>query len=120
MKKILFLVGLVVILLLVKNCPEKQAHSDQLTTTLTNYLGERLGEYERINTFAQNLGTQLGSLVIDKAVDRRMTLTNFFLFNIAYLRWEEKNIPVSVGIFNHIIPMNEEEVLEALKQWSSF
>lgn len=120
MKKVFYLVALLVILLLVKNCPEKQAHSDQLTATLTNYLDERLGEYEQINTFAQNLGTKLGSLVIEKAVDRRMTVTSFFLFNIAYIKWEEKQIPVSVGVFNQIIPMNEEEVLAAVKELSSF
>lgn len=120
MKKLFFAVTFVVILLLAKNCPEKQVHSDHLTATLTSYLDERLNENEGIHKFALNVGTTLGGLVIDKVVDRKMTLTNFLLFSVAYVKWEEKNIPVSIGVFNHIFPLNEEEVREAVSQLGNF
>lgn len=102
------------------NRPEKQLHSDQLTATLSSYLDERLSDQENSNKFVQNIGSTLGSMTIEKVVEKRMTITNCLLFNIAYVRWEDKNMAVSIGLFNHVFPLNKEEIRTTFNEWSLF
>lgn len=102
----------------VVTCPKKDAHVEALTDLATSIVNEEISNDLGVGDAAAALVSSfLGTGVGEWAVDNLVTVKNYFLFSIGYIKYEGESKPVSFGIFNHVFTPNKEMVGEMMTQY---
>lgn len=118
MKKILvFIVFIVIALVGVITCPQKDVHK----VTLMNLVNVAL-DTELIKKASSEeekglalLGSIIGSEIAEYVIDKKLMIDNYFVCSIGRIVFDGEEKVVSVGVFNHVFTMLEDKLKEDLK-----
>lgn len=117
MKKFFYtlLVLLAIALVGVVTCPDKEAHSAAMMNLINVGLSSEMSKSdmdENIALFTATLGSGLFELIINKT----LVVDNYFVFSKGRLVYDGESTTVSLGVFNHVFTMSEEEFLRRLEE----
>ena len=116
MKKLLVIVAiLLVAVLMSQTMPDKQAHKEAMMKAITEFVDDEAEE----NGFGDNLLTDLGKGVVIKAAEvalnTKLRVHNYYLFNTTYVRLKGKDQILSAGLFGQVITFGRKRNLRSRK-----
>ena len=117
MKKILAVVAVLLIaLIMTQTVPDKQAHKDAMMKAVAEFVDD---EAEN-RGFDDNILTNIGKGVVVKAVqlalNTKLRVHNYYLFNTTYVRLNGKEQFLSLGIFGHVFTFDKQMLHDKLQE----
>lgn len=117
MKKFLIFLGIiaVVAVALMATTPDRQQHVDTIKSVMTGAVNAEL----RDNSIDGPLGS-IASVAATMAVDKYLS-TNFLVrdhrfYSLGFIDYNNEFQMVSVGVFNHVYTLDEEQAREMIKK----
>jgi hypothetical protein len=117
MKKFLIFLGIiaVVAVALMATTPDRQQHVDTIKSVMTGAVNAEL----RDNSIDGPLGS-IASAAATMAVDKYLS-TNFLVrdhrfYSLGFIDYNNEFQMVSVGVFNHVYTLDEEQAREMIKK----
>ena len=117
MKK--YLIGailLIVVIAMAKTVPDKKAHKKAMMKAVTEYIDEESDE----RGFGKNILTDIGKGVVrsaaSAAIDMKLKVDNYYLFNTTHINMNGEKKLLSVGILGKVITFDKEMLREALEK----
>ena len=117
MKKFLIFLGIiaVVAVVLMATTPDRQQHVDTIKSVMTGAVNAEL----RDNSIDGPLGS-IASAAATMAVDKYLS-TNFLVrdhrfYSLGFIDYNNEFQMVSVGVFNHVYTLDEEQAREMIKK----
>ena len=109
-----------VLILLGVTCPNKQAHSEEIKTAVSDYLDEELSA----ETSEDEEGwAMFGSIIADKLVevflDSKLKVNNYILFSTGEVHYQGHNKTVSFGILNHVFTFDADDIRRSVEESES-
>ena len=116
MKKLLIVaIVLLIAVLMVLTVPDKAAHKEAMMNAIKEYVDE-----EATEKFGDNVLTKLGKGVVTKTVElalnSKLKVNNYGLFNTTSVRYDGKDQLLSVGLFGTVITFDKEMLREKLEE----
>jgi len=116
MKKLLVIViVLLVAVLMALTVPDKQAHKEAMMKAVEEYVSE-----EAESRFGDNVLTNLGKNVavktIELALNSKLQVHNYLLWNTTSVHLKDKDQLLSVGMFSHVFTFDKEMLREKLEE----
>ena len=117
MKKLLILVAvLLVAVLMVLTRPDKAAHKEAMMKAVKEFVDDEAAE----RGFGDNVLTDLGKNIVNKtietALNSRLKMNDYYLFNTTYVRLKGEDQLLSVGLFGKVITFDKEMLREKLEE----
>ena len=117
MKKLLVLILIVALaIFMVLTCPDKKAHKKAMMKAVTEYIDEESDE----RGFGKNILTDIGKGVVrsaaSAAIDMKLKVDNYYLFNTTHINMNGEKKLLSVGILGKVITFDKEMLREALEK----
>ena len=117
MKKLLIVVTvLLVALIMTQTVPDKQAHKEAMMKAIVEFVDAEAEE----RGFGDNLLTNIGKGVVVKsaqiALNTKLHVHNYYLFNTTYVHLKDKNQILSLGLFGHVFTFDKEMLHDKLQQ----
>ncbi len=117
MKKLLILVAvLLVAVLMVLTRPDKAAHKEAMMKAVKEFVDEEAGN----RGFGDNVLTDLGKGIVNKtietALNAKLKMNDYYLFNTTYVRLKGENQLLSVGLFGQVITFDKKMLREKLEE----
>lgn len=118
MKKILTLLLAVAILAAAfLTNPPKSRHREVMHEAIQQAAAEYVDRHagsSALGGFLSGFLSGLASTAISAAIDTQLHYHNFYLFSTCTMKMDGEQKLVSLGLFNHIITMDKDDVLEAI------
>jgi hypothetical protein len=116
MKKLLIVVIILLVAVLMKmTVPDKQAHKDAMMEAVNEYVEEKA-----VAKYGDNMLTKLGRNVVIKTVEvalnSKLKVHDYLLFNTTYVRMDGEETLLSVGMFGHVFTFDKEMLEEKLEE----
>ena len=116
MKKLLIVVILLLVaVLMTLTVPDKQAHKEAMMKAVDEYVSE-----EAESRFGDNVLTNLGKSVavktIELALNSKLEVHNYLLWNTTSVHLKDKDQLLSVGLFGHVFTFDKEMLREKLEE----
>ena len=117
MKKLLVLIIiLLVAVLMAATTPNEEQHKEKMMAAIKEYVDEEAQE----RGFGNNAVTQVGKSVvlqaIKTAINTKLKLDNYYLFNTTHVRMNGENKILSVGILGQVITFDKDMLREKLRK----
>lgn len=118
MKKILVLVLVVAVAIAaVVTCPDKKAHVEAVSNTLTSMVDEKLNESMPAAGKAWSfVGTMFAGKIIDTVLEQKIEIDNYFVYSVGRITFRGETKTVSVGVFNHVFTFDKEDLKNAITE----
>lgn len=117
MKKIIVLlaiVGLCVVMLLTK--PDKEAHKEAMMKAVEEFVDETAEKEGFGNDFLSELGRGLLCSIAEKAIDMKLRVNDYYLFNTTHVHMNGKDKTLSLGVLGHVFTFGKDMLREALEK----
>jgi hypothetical protein len=116
MKKLLAVViVLLVAILMALTVPDKQKHKDAMMEAISEYVEE-----EAVEMVGDNILSKLGKGVVVKTVElalnSKLKVDNYYLFNTTHVRLNGKDKILSLGLFGQVITFDKKMIREKLEE----
>ena len=116
MKKLLIVVILLLVaVLMTLTVPDKQAHKEAMMKAVDEYVSE-----EAESRFGDNVLTNIGKNVavktIELALNSKLDVHNYLLWNTTSVHLKDKDQLLSVGLFRHVFTFDKEMLREKLEE----
>ena len=116
MKKLLIVVILLLVaVLMTLTVPDKQAHKEAMMKAVDEYVSE-----EAESRFGDNVLTNIGKNVavktIELALNSKLDVHNYLLWNTTSVHLKDKDQLLSVGLFGHVFTFDKEMLREKLEE----
>ena len=116
MKKLLIVVILLLVaVLMTLTVPDKQAHKEAMMKAVDEYVSE-----EAESRFGDNVLTNIGKNVavktIELALNSKLEVHNYLLWNTTSVHLKDKDQLLSVGLFGHVFTFDKEMLREKLEE----
>lgn len=116
MKKLLIaVIVLLVAVLMTLTVPDKQAHKEAMMKAVDEYVSE-----EAENRFGDNVLTNIGKNVavktIELALNSKLEVHNYLLWNTTSVHLKDKDQLLSVGMFGHVFTFDKDMLREKLEE----
>ena len=116
MKKLLVVVVLLLVaVLMTQTVPDKQEHKDAMMKAVKEYVAE-----ETKDRFGDNILSALGKNLVVKSVElalnSKLKVNNYYLFNTTSVRLKGEDQMLSLGIFGHVFTFDKEMLREKLEE----
>lgn len=117
MKKLLAVVAvLLVALIMTQTVPDKQAHKEAMMKAINEFVESEAED----RGFKDNVLTNIGKGVVVKAAEvalnTKLRVHNYYLFNTTYVRLKGKDQVLSLGLFGCVITFNKDMLHDKLQQ----
>ncbi len=117
MKKLLGLVLIVgVAILMTQMLPDKKAHKDAMMKAVKEYVDMKAAEKGLGNNVFTNLGKGAVETAAGLAIDMKVKLDNYYLFNTTHVRMKGENKTLSVGVLGMVFTFDKDMLCEALEK----
>lgn len=117
MKKfgILIIILVLIALVGVATCPDRQAHEEAISEVIDNYVKDKNASEatDLLSSFCNSLETKLVRLVMEENLE----VENYFVCSIGRIEWEGEEKVVSVGLLGHIFTAKEEQIAAELENF---
>ena len=116
MKKWMIIVAILLLLvLMVLTRPEKAAHKEAMMKAVKEYVSE-----EAENRYGDNVLTNLGKGVVNKTVETalnaKLKMHDYFLFNTTYVKMKGEEQLLSVGLLGMVFTFDKKMLREKLEE----
>lgn len=109
---IVFLV--VVGVALIATRPDKITHYEAIRNVATAVVNAEMNQKDHDETLAA-IGTMLGVAAVDNYLSKNLIVRDFTLYSVGYIIYNQEPRMVSVGLFNHVFTIKEEDARRMLK-----
>ena len=117
MKKLLTLIVILLIaVLMTQTVPAKKAHKEAMMKAIKEYVDEKAEE----EGFGNNVLTSIGKVVVNKgieiALNTKLKVHNYYLFNTTSVRMDGKDQLLSVGVLGQVLTFDKDMLKERLEK----
>ncbi|MBQ7419319.1 MAG: DUF4359 domain-containing protein [Prevotella sp.] len=116
MKK--FLIGaiaLIAIIAMVKTIPDKKAHKKAMMEAVKAYVDEEASQRGLGDNVLTDLGKGIVNKTIEVALNSKLEVDNYLLFNTTHVELEDETKTLSLGILGHVFTFDKEMLRDALE-----
>ena len=116
MKK--YLIGalvLIAVVVMVKTVPEKKAHKKAMMEAVKEYVDEEAEKLGLGDDVLSNLGKGIVNKTIEVALNSKLEVDNYLLFNMTHVELDGENKILSLGILGHVFTFDKEMLRDALE-----
>lgn len=116
MKKFLFLIGFLVVLslVLIATCPDREAHRDAVKSVLSGAINKEMDQ-SRLNETIASIGTVLAVSAVDEYLKSSLIVRDHTFYNVGVVSYGGEFRMVSVGVLNHVFTVSEDDVRQFVK-----
>lgn len=116
MKKLLVLLLLLVVVgvALVATCPDREAHKEAVKGVASAVVNAEMSQRDVDETLA-SIGTMLGISAVDAYLNTNLVVRDHTFYNVGMLNYKGELRMVSVGVFNHVFTISEDEAKQFMK-----
>ena len=116
MKKLLaVIIVLLVAILMALTVPDKQKHKEAMMEAVNEFVEE-----ETIDKLGDNILAKLGKSVVVKTVETalnsKLKVDNYYLFNTTHVRLKGEDQVLSVGLFGHVFTFDKQMLRDKLNE----
>ena len=117
MKKLLTLVIiLLVAVLMTQTVPDKKAHKEAMMKAIKEYVDEKAEEQGFGGGILTNIGKAVVNTGIELALDTKLKVHNYYLFNTTTVHMEGKDQLLSAGLFGKVFTFDKDMLKERLEK----
>ena len=117
MKKLL--IGAIVLLIavvMVKTVPEKKAHKEAMMKAIMAYVDDEARQRGIGDNILANLSKGIVNKTIEVALNSKLEVDNYLLFNTTFVELGDERKTLSLGILGHVFTFDKEMLRDALEQ----
>ena len=116
MKKFLVLIGLLVVvgIVLMSTCPDREAHRKAISNVVSGAINSEMDNSGIEETMAA-IGTVLMVHAIDTYLTSTLVVRDRTFYNVGVISYKGEFRMVSVGVFNHVFTISEDEARQLIK-----
>ena len=109
MKKLLFLVFIVLLLaLMMVTCPNEEAHSQLIKQRFNEAVKAEM--HEKAGKTLGSIGSALAKPFVKSAINKKLTVENYGVVSIGKLKVGDDERVISVGLLNHVFTASSEHL----------
>ena len=116
MKKLLVVViVLLVAVLMTMTVPDKQEHKEAMMKAINEFVEEEAEQRLGDNVLAK-LGKSVVVKTVETALNSKLKVNNYYLFNTTHVRLKGEDQILSVGMFGHVFTFDKKMLREKLEE----
>lgn len=117
MKKFLFFLGIiaVVAITLIITTPDRQQHVDTIKSVMTGVVNAELRD-NSIDGPIASIASVAATTAMDTYLNTSFLVRDHRFYSLGFIDYNEEFILVSVGIFDHVYTLDEDQAREMIKQ----
>ena len=116
MKKLLaVIIVLLVAVLMTMTVPDKQAHKEAMMVAVNEFVEEEAVDMVGDNVLAK-LGKGVVVKTIETALNSKLKVDNYYLFNTTHVRLKGEDQMLSLGMFGHVFTFDKKMLREKLEE----
>lgn len=117
MKKTLFVVAVLLFaVLMTQTVPDKVAHKEAMMKAVKEYVEEEVENRGFDDNILTNLGKGVVNKTIETALNAKLRVKNYYLWNTTYVRLQGKEQLLSVGLLGHVFTFDKQMLREKLEE----
>ncbi|MBO4451745.1 MAG: DUF4359 domain-containing protein [Bacteroidaceae bacterium] len=116
MKK--YLIGaivLIAVIVMVKTVPDKKVHKKVMMEAVKEYVDEEATKLGLGDDVLSNLGKGIVNKTVEVALNSKLEVDNYLLFNMTHVELDGENQILSLGILGHVFTFDKEMLRDALE-----
>lgn len=117
MKK--YLIGalvLIAVIVMVKTVPDKKVHKKAMMEAVKEYVDEEAANLGLGDDVLSNLGKGIVNKTVEVALNSKLEVDNYLLFNMTHVELDGENKILSLGILGHVFTFDKEMLREKLEE----
>lgn len=114
-KYLLIIIVLLVAVLMVLTVPDKAKHKEAMMEAINEYVEEEAVE-KLGDTVLARLGKGVIVKTVETALNSKLKIENYYLFNKTYVRLNGEDQMLSLGMFGHVFTFDKEMLREKLEE----
>ena len=116
MKKFLIFLGIiaVVAVALMATTPDRQQHVDTIKSVMTGAVNAELRE-NNIDGPLGSIASAAATMAVDKYLSTNFLVRDHRFYSLGFIDYNNEFQMVSVGVFNHVYTLDEEQAREMIK-----
>jgi hypothetical protein len=117
MKKFLIFLGIiaVVAVALMATTPDRQQHVDTIKSVMTGAVNAELRE-NNIDGPLGSIASAAATMAVDKYLSTNFLVRDHRFYSLGFIDYNNEFQMVSVGVFNHVYTLDEEQAREMIKK----
>ena len=117
MKKFLIILGIiaVVAVALMATTPDRQQHVDTIKSVMTGAVNAELRE-NNIDGPLGSIASAAATMAVDKYLSTNFLVRDHRFYSLGFIDYNNEFQMVSVGVFNHVYTLDEEQAREMIKK----
>ena len=117
MKKFLIFLGIiaVVAITLMVTTPDRQQHVDTIKSVMTGVVNAELRD-NNIDGPLASIASVAATTAVDTYLNTNFLVRDHRFYSLGFIDYNEEFQLVSVGVFNHVYTLNEDQAREMLKK----
>jgi hypothetical protein len=117
MKKFLIFLGIiaVVAVALMATTPDRQQHVDTIKSVMTGAVNAELRE-NNIEGPLGSIASAAATMAVDKYLSTNFLVRDHRFYSLGFIDYNNEFQMVSVGVFNHVYTLDEEQAREMIKK----
>ena len=117
MKKFLIFLGIiaVVAVALMATTPDRQQHVDTIKSVMTGAVNAELRE-NNIDGLLGSIASAAATMAVDKYLSTNFLVRDHRFYSLGFIDYNNEFQMVSVGVFNHVYTLDEEQAREMIKK----
>lgn len=117
MKKFLIFLGIiaVVAVALMATTPGRQQHVDTIKSVMTGAVNAELRE-NNIDGPLGSIASAAATMAVDKYLSTNFLVRDHRFYSLGFIDYNNEFQMVSVGVFNHVYTLDEEQAREMIKK----
>lgn len=117
MKKLL--IGAIVLLIavvMIKTVPDKKAHKQAMMEAVKAFVDDEASQRGLGDNILTDLGKGIVNKTIEVALNSKLEVDNYLLFNTTYVELDDERTTLSLGILGHVFTFDKEMLRDALEE----
>ena len=117
MKKFLIFLGIIAViaLALMATTPDRQQHVDTIKSVMTGAVNAELRE-NNIDGPIASIASVAATTAVDRYLNTSFIVRDHRFYSLGFIDYNNEFQMVSVGIFNHVYTLNEDQAREMIKK----
>lgn len=117
MKKFVVFLGIIgaIALVLMITTPDRQQHADTIKSVVTGAVNAELRD-NHIEGDYGSIASAYATNAIDQFLNTRFMVRNHRFYSLGFIDYDEQFIMVSLGIFNHVFTLDENQARAFIKE----
>ena len=116
-KKILIGIALVALAITMgRTVPDKKAHKEAMMEAVRAYVDDEAIEHGLGDNILTDLGKGIVNKTIEVALNSKLEVDNYFLFNTTHVELGDETKTLSLGVFGHVFTFDKEMLRDALEE----